>query len=104
MLAGFWQAMDQQLDAVELSQTVDDVLAALAGGCRCDDCSGDGFFAGSGGDRQLWDALQIAGWQRTWAEASYYYVAQSPTGDVLTYIEGDVYWGDRTGLAEGVQG
>jgi len=54
------------------------------------------FFAGSGGDRSLFSALHKAGWSIVWSEASYYYVAQHPiSGDVLTYIEGDVLEGDQ---------
>lgn len=49
-----------------------------------------GFFAGSGGDDTLRDALRTAGWRVTWSEASYYYRATAPNGDVLEYCEGDV--------------
>lgn len=53
------------------------------------------FFAGSGGDRSLSLALSRAGWLATWAEASYYWIiTHRTTGEVLTYIEGDVLRGD----------
>ncbi|WP_269089270.1 hypothetical protein [Mycobacterium avium] len=39
-------------------------------------------------------ALREAGWAIVWAEAVYYFVAKDPAGDLLTYIEGDVYRGD----------
>jgi hypothetical protein len=53
------------------------------------------FFAGSGGDRWLSNALIVAGWHVTYLGATYYYVAEHPTtGEQLTYIEGDVLRGD----------
>lgn len=49
-----------------------------------------GPFFHSGSSTSLLDGLQRAGWEVTWMEAHYYYVAESPTGDFLTYCEGDV--------------
>lgn len=57
--------------------------------------SGDAFFPG-GGDDDLMGALTAAGWVVIWARASYFYAARHPdSGAVLTYIEGDVYEGNR---------
>lgn len=55
---------------------------------------GHAFFPGSGGDRQLLDDLKEAGFKVAWMEAPYYYVARDVDGNLLTYIEGDVYRGD----------
>jgi hypothetical protein len=46
-------------------------------------------------DGTVRDSLYTAGWTLTWAEAHYYYVMQAPDGTVITYIEGDIYRGDR---------
>src|SRR2546427_572624 len=54
----------------------------------------EGFFAGSGGDGSVEDALSEAGWRHTWRKAHYYWVMQAPNGDKITYVEGDIYRGD----------
>jgi hypothetical protein len=62
--------------------------------------SGEGFFAGSGGDGTAMGALLQAGWVATRPEASYYYVMRAPGGDKITYVEGDIFRSDvarRTG-------
>ena len=54
------------------------------------------FFAGSGGDPSLIEALTEAGWVIADAEAEYYLsMRHSSTGETLTYIEGDVERGDH---------
>lgn len=54
------------------------------------------FFAGSGGEESLQEALYDAGWGLVTAKASYYYAMRHPTtGETLTYLEGDVERGDR---------
>lgn len=94
----FWQRIDRALDriATEKPTTFDGVKAILDEDGNPDgtEAAGAAFFAGSGGDRQLREALRDAGWRTVWAEASYYYTMVSPTGDLLTYTEGDV---DRGG-------
>jgi len=88
----FWDAVDTCLDELETATTADAVIDGL--NAYFSPSSSDAFFAGSGGDRQLFDALRVAGWNIVWAEAPYFYVARN--GDeLLTYIEGDVYRGDR---------
>jgi hypothetical protein len=82
------------LDELSRARTADDVLRILArrdGDAGC----GDAFFAGSGGDGTVWEALTAAGWTVTWAEADYYYVIRAPNGDLVTYCEGDIYRGDQ---------
>lgn len=54
----------------------------------------EGFFTGSGGNESLASALQTAGWELIDFNASYYYSRQNTrTGEMLTYIEGDVLRG-----------
>lgn len=90
----FWENVEACLDSIETARTSDAVISVLNKHFP-EGASGDAFFGGSGGDRQLWDSLAVAGWTKVWAEASYYYVATNPAGELITYIEGDVYRGDR---------
>lgn len=94
----YWQVIDAQLDRVETEQldTYDKLADVFASdpsvtGCRA-------FFGGGGGNRSLLSSLQIAGWKIVWMMASYYYCVQHPTtGDVISYIEGDIIKGDVRG-------
>lgn len=93
-MSEFWDQVDAALGRVEKATTVDEVIEILKE--SFDTSAGDAFFPGSGGDRQLLDALYEApNWRLIWAEAEYYYVASDQAGNLLTYIEGDVYRGDR---------
>jgi hypothetical protein len=97
-LDGFWAEIDRQLAELRTAKTADDVIRicpAVPG-----TSAGEGFFAGSGGDGQVIDALYAAGWTVTWREAHYYWVMRAPNGDLLTYVEGDLYRGD-THVEEG---
>lgn len=59
------------------------------------------FFAGSGGDDTLLDALWEAGWQLAWHEASYHFAMTHPrNGESLVYIEGDLKRDDNTGRGQ----
>ena len=89
----FWTNVDQCLDLLEWAQTADAVISILNEHFLVS--AGDAFFGGSGGDRSLLSSLEKAGWRTIWTEAHYYYVAQNDAGEVITYIEGDVYRGDR---------
>lgn len=95
----FWTNVDNQLDRIEeVKPNSASYLIFLMNQYRTDYGMSDGeaFFEGSGGDRQLLDSLLEAGWKVKRMEAGYYYSAVHPeTGDVITYIEGDVYRGDR---------
>lgn len=94
----FWTTVDACLDEIESALTVDEVITTL-NRHFADDLAqlgcGDAFFPGSGGDRQLRDALRTAGWTVVWSEAPYFYVARDVDGELMTYIEGDVYRGDQ---------
>jgi hypothetical protein len=57
--------------------------------------SGDAFFPG-GADESLADALHTAGWEVAYGEGDYVWVGKSRIGVVISYIEGDVYLGDKT--------
>jgi hypothetical protein len=97
MSTDFWTIIAAQLAELRTAATADDVLRILSsdrnpygGGA-----SGDGFFAGSGGDDTVLDSLEAAGWAPQWFKASYHWAAQAPNGDVVTYVEGDIYRGDQ---------
>lgn len=92
MTTNFWTAIADQLATIRTNRptTVAQIIEILGGSAAAN--AGDAFFAGSGGDDQLWDALSDAGWSIHPKEGSYYYTATHPTtGQTLTYIEGDVY-------------
>ena len=96
MSDAFWENIERQLDMIEevKPNTASHVVDILKEFQEIDNffVDGDGFFEGSGGDRQLIESLWIAGWKTTWMEADYYWIAQHPaTGEQLKYIEGDVY-------------
>ncbi|MEU2366196.1 hypothetical protein ABZ616_36550 [Streptomyces noursei] len=91
MVDGFWKLIDVQLKELESAKGADDVIRILGSEL----CVGDGFFHGSGGDETVYDALLAAGWSFLWSEAEYYYAMQAPDGSAITYIEGDIYRGNR---------
>lgn len=98
--AGFWDAIDAQLAEAAQAKTADDVLRIFGpdkvpqGGAEF--FSGEGFFSGSGGDATLYGALMKAGW--TWVKGDdIFWVMKAPNGDLITYIEGDIYRGDQMG-------
>ena len=93
----FWANVDESLDTIENEQpdNAQSVVALLNE--YCDTSAGDAFFPGSGGNRSLLESLEKAGWDMVWSEASYFYVVRhESTGDYLTYIEGDIYVGNRS--------
>lgn len=92
----FWEAIEAQLEQVATATTADEVIAVFQ-----PPSSGDGFFAGSGGDRDLEGVLSAAGWSHAWREAAYYWAMIPPGGDRrqgITYVEGDLYKGIRQPL------
>jgi hypothetical protein len=98
----FWTAVAAQLSELRTAASADDVLRILAParnpygpGWDSMDGAAEGFFAGSGGNDSVWDALDDAGWSQVWARAAFFYALTAPDGSVITYIEGDVYRGDR---------
>jgi len=89
----FWAVIDEQLQELRTAKNADDVLRILAN----DKGPDRGFFAGSGGDETVSDALHTAGWELVWSESSLCYTMRAPDGSVITYIEGDIHRGDRHG-------
>lgn len=92
VIDAFWKNVDECMDAVEQASTVDEVITILKR--HFQPSAGEAFFGGSGGDRQMYEALMTAGWTILWSEADYWFVAQDKQGNLLTYTEGDVSRGD----------
>ncbi len=92
----FWAGVDRMLDRIEQEKPdtfakVAAILQGMPAGTEPRAPYTRAFFPGSGGDRQLIEALNVAGWRRVWSEASYSYEARHRvTGHLLTYTEGDV--------------
>jgi hypothetical protein len=101
MSDSFWNVIDAQLAELQSATTADRVIEILANDRNPygpnTNTAGHGFFAGSGGDDTVAEALTLAGWKTTWAEAPYYYAMEAPDGTRITYIEGDIYRGDTRG-------
>lgn len=87
---GFWEQVDNALADARVSRTADELITAL--NQWHEPSSGDAFFAGSGGDNQLVDALDRGVWQVTYIESDYHWTALSGVdGSGIEYVEGDVY-------------
>lgn len=90
-LDAFWEHIGRQYDALCKAKSADDVIRI------CPPIQGtsvgEGFFEGSGGDKQVVDALRIAGWKIVWIEAEYYWAMEAPDGSSVTYVEGDLHRG-----------
>ncbi|MFI9629274.1 hypothetical protein [Streptomyces sp. NPDC052042] len=105
---GFWPQISHQLDRIRTTHpsTFDEVRAILLdpayteivaemnrNGARSFDAD-SAFFAGSGGDKTLAEALRAAGWVKVIWRAPYHYAMQHIiTAELLTYTEGDVQRG-----------
>lgn len=88
---GFWDEIGRVLDDVKRARTADELIAAVGAGPGQDAGSGDAFFAGSGGDDQLIDALDRTHWKVNRVEGDYHWQALSKVnGTAIEYIEGDV--------------
>lgn len=87
----FWAKIDAQLGELRTAKTAADVLRILA----VRDHNSPAFFAGSGGDATVDDALSGAGWRYVWSEANYHWAMRAPDGSEITYVEGDIYPGSR---------
>ncbi|MFF8618614.1 hypothetical protein [Streptomyces sp. NPDC015350] len=93
MLDIFWAVIAEQLQELRTAKNANDVLRILAS----EGTVAPGFFGGSGGDETVRDALCTAGWELVWEQFSFCYTMRAPDGSMITYIEGDVYRGDRHG-------
>lgn len=91
----FWTFVDDGLATIRKRPVVDyDGLREVFGKDSQPEVLTDAevFFPGSGGDDQLIDAIEDAGWPITKMEASYHWTARSPDGSqTIEYVEGDVY-------------
>ncbi len=93
ILTGFWEAIDAQLLELRMAKTADDVIRILP--AQPGMSSGDGFFGGGGGDDIIDGPLIQAGWKHITYEAPYHFSMRAPNGDEITYVEGDIYRGNR---------
>jgi hypothetical protein len=105
MSDSFWAAIGTQLDELTRARSAADVLRILSHANNpldsrdVADSAAQGFFAGSGGDGTVREALDEAGWTIVWSQSAYYYAMRAPDDSVITYIEGDIYLGDRRSTA-----
>ncbi|GLY20022.1 hypothetical protein Kisp01_70360 [Kineosporia sp. NBRC 101677] len=94
----FRSVIERQLRELRTARTADEVLSILSRETALtligDGVAGDGFFAGSGGDGSVDESLTQAGWHHIWFEAWYHCAMQAPNGDMITYVEGDIYRGN----------
>ncbi|WP_326827440.1 hypothetical protein [Streptomyces sp. NBC_01751] len=93
----FWIAVRAQLTELETAKSANEVVTILSAERNPyghESIAADGFFAGGDGDNMR-DVLEEAGWGFLWSRASYWYAMQAPDGSVITYVEGDIYLGDR---------
>ncbi|MFA5709306.1 hypothetical protein [Mycolicibacterium sp.] len=87
---GFWADVERALAGAQSAKTADELIAAL--NLWHAPSSGDAFFAGSGGDDQLYHALDTAYWKRHSIDADIHWQAVSLVdGSTIEYVEGDVY-------------
>ncbi|MCT6776091.1 hypothetical protein ACFCZ4_06700 [Streptomyces microflavus] len=94
----FWIAVEDQLHELTAAKSADDVIKILSKernpyGHEC--IAGDGYFGGSGGDGTVRESLLTAGWNTVWWRAGYWYAMKAPDDSMITYIEGDIYRGDK---------
>lgn len=85
----FWKHIDTQLEELRTARSAADVVRICPATPGMS--SGDGFFAGGGGDVLPDEPLREAGWTYVWEEAPFYWAMYSPAGDFIEYVEGDIY-------------
>ena len=87
---GFWEQVEKALADARGARTADELIEAL--NRWHEPSSGDAFFAGSGGDDQLVEALARGVWRVSYIESDYHWTAVSGVdGSSIEYVEGDVY-------------
>ena len=87
----FWDEIRRVLTEAAQAKTADELIAVVATGPDQESGSEDAFFAGSGGDDQLLDALDESVWSVFDVKARFWWKARSLRDDsVIEYIEGDV--------------
>ena len=91
MPASFWDGVNKALAAAKNAKTADELIAAVRLGPDQGAGCGDAFFAGSGGNDQLVEALDDDHWDIDWIEGDYHWTATSNVdGSVVEYTEGDL--------------
>ncbi|MFF4245212.1 hypothetical protein ACFYY2_12145 [Streptomyces sp. NPDC001822] len=98
----FWTTIKEQLKELKSAENADDVIRILSPernpyGPEWDGMDGaaSGFFAGSGSGDTIDDALDDAGWSFVWSAWAHHYCMKAPDGSMITYIEGDIYRGNK---------
>lgn len=88
----FWDEIRRVLTSAAQAKTADELIAVVATGPDQESGSEDAFFAGSGGDDQLFDVLDdSAFWTVFDVEEDFWWKARSLQDDsVIEYIEGDL--------------
>lgn len=96
-MAESWDTVREQLRDLLYAATADDVIEVLSWERHPFNVAGqaDANFAGAEGSATVWDALRKAGWRTAWSGGENHYVMRAPDTTCITYIEGDVYHGDR---------
>lgn len=97
----FWAGYESTLRRIiaERPATVDALVAIL--NAFQQPSAGLAFF-GNNADTHLSDALDAAGWSVSFIEGDYLWEAQhGASGEVIHYVEGDVYRGDYRHASEG---
>jgi hypothetical protein len=88
---GFWDEISAVLAEVGRAHTADELIAAVRKGPDQTTGAGDAFFAGSGGDEQLIDALDGDQWTAHMKSVYWWTATSKVDGSTVEYIEGDVY-------------
>jgi hypothetical protein len=91
-LDDYWTNYEACLDQVARGVTADGLIRTCNE--HFDKSVADAFFPG-GGDRDMLGTLMESGWSTVWVRADYYFAARDREGTVITYVEGDIYWGNQ---------
>lgn len=92
----FWQNIAGQLERLEHATSAAQVFEVCPPIPGTSAPNAQGFFEGGGGDTLPIEPLVAAGWKTVEWRARYWWAMRAPNGDIVTYIEGDLYLGDRT--------
>ena len=88
----FWANVDTFLAQAKKTSTAQELIDLMHARFPNEEyVQGDAFFPGSGGDGKLSHSLREAGWLVKYIEGSYWWGAKAANGDIVEYIEGDVY-------------
>lgn len=90
-MTSFWSHLTHQTTTMRHAHSVSEVLQTFRGTDHPSD-AGDGFYDGDAGT--LWGALVGAGWTPSWSTDAHCWCLIAPTGEPLTFIDGELYRGD----------